>query len=46
MAAEICDILGDHRDLFFSPSLDVQINTGVQANDQEETHKSAIEIDG
>jgi hypothetical protein len=46
IAAEICDILGNHRNLLFSPSLDVQINAGIQGNDREQIDKTTIEIDG
>jgi hypothetical protein len=29
-AVEICNILGDHRDILFSPSLDIQIDSDIQ----------------
>lgn len=29
VAADICDILGDHRDLLFSPSIDIQIESEI-----------------
>jgi hypothetical protein len=46
LAVEICSILGDHRDLLFSPSLRIRIGAGIQTEEQKHDETTIVEING